>query len=559
MSTRDPTPFHHSQNNFPSTSPKSPKATASNPQTGNVTKSSAKATASLPSPTKEAKRAIINLKHHNSRPSKPKIDRFGRALNNPSSSLSDWENVSNPKPKPMKSSAGNPFAPVQMWSSDQQKDLKGGRGIKYTLAVLLTALVCFTAYVYPRHLPLLYCVTIVPLFIFRFVSFYILARHHFCLEVCYFINYAVMTYILILPDNTELFMGAFVLAQAIGLGSTVVLSHRLIFHDIQTYINAYMHVMPALVTFVIRFVIDLERDHDDPFPLINFSFKVCKMTPSSINEPSCSERVKDYLTSLRFLFVLPIAAYGAHMLLYNIWVFAVPHKNLRLRRTYCNTLVQMMSGGFGDHWPRLITSLGGRRWKIWVYSAAQLVWAAAFMAAAGPLYYSDVATGAFIAVCVLLMVVNGGTFHSHQARKLVAATEQLQVYEEKEEKNTTNSYLTILQGEAEEDDGEEKKDDRGDEGQSQMNVGTKREVATIIRSVDAFTYKTTDYGRSHRAKMSSKAANGKRVMVTKHTRERDGDTGDIEAGDDRDTEENVGALAMIRRAEAKSSTRPSVF
>jgi len=63
-----------------------------------------------------------------------------------------------------------------------------------------------------------------------------------------------MGYILIFPSDWGLFVVAFNLSQSVGIGSTIVLSFKFVFSDIQTFINAYMHVMPAVTTFTIRYV-----------------------------------------------------------------------------------------------------------------------------------------------------------------------------------------------------------------------------------------------------------------------------------------------------------------
>ena len=48
---------------------------------------------------------------------------------------------------------------------------------------------------------------------------------------------------------------------------------------------------------------------------------------------------------MEWFFVYPIAFYGAHMVLYNFWVWVVPHPKLHRRKNYCNTFIKAMSGG----------------------------------------------------------------------------------------------------------------------------------------------------------------------------------------------------------------------
>ena len=102
--------------------------------------------------------------------------------------------------------------------------MKSGKGwLIFTFTYMLTLAVFVMVLMYPQLVPFFYAATILPFFLFRFVSYYILARHHFCLEVCYFINYAVLAYILVFPDNPELLISVFNLSQSVGIGSTIIL------------------------------------------------------------------------------------------------------------------------------------------------------------------------------------------------------------------------------------------------------------------------------------------------------------------------------------------------
>ena len=99
---------------------------------------------------------------------------------------------------------------------------------------------------YPHYIPYYYISTLAPLFLYRYISYYLLSRHHFTLEVCYFINYLLMVYILVFPDDYKLFFGVFTLSMSVGIGSTIILKFKMVFGDLQTFINAYMHVAPAV-------------------------------------------------------------------------------------------------------------------------------------------------------------------------------------------------------------------------------------------------------------------------------------------------------------------------
>lgn len=151
-------------------------------------------------------------------------------------------------------------------------------------------------------------------------------------------------------------------------------------------------------SFAIRFVITSETP---------IKFNVCK------HNTDCDE-LKTFESSMEWFFVYPIAFYAAHMLLYNFWVWVVPHPKLHRRKNYCNTFIKAMSGGERGRlagraagggwrvagWPRVrdrvnstipltqrarsrmfagfgnylvrIISCAGKRWALWVYNLIQV-------------------------------------------------------------------------------------------------------------------------------------------------------------------------------------------
>ncbi|GMI41548.1 hypothetical protein TrCOL_g6504 [Triparma columacea] len=494
---------------------------------------------------KRKQRAIILLKQTKK---KGKVDRFGKPLSDGYEGVFVEQQGSSSAG----SVGGNKFAPT--FKDPKKVNLRSDKGVKFVFTVLLSVGLIYLMLMYPHYVPLYYVSSIIPLFMYRFVSYYLVSRHHFCLEVCYFINYTLLAYILVVPDMPEVFMGAFALSMSVGIGSTLILNFKMVFSDIQQFINMYMHVSPAVTCFAIRWLAV------ESTPLIG-SFTVCP----SYSKDACPFLV-DFYTALTYFFVFPIAGYASHMLLFNFWVWVVPHPNLHKRKNYCNTFIKLMQGGFGDRWVDIM-SVFGRKWALWVYSFAQIAWAAVFLIAVSPLYYSKLAT--FIYLCVLLVQIlgNGGSFYAYKLRKLEEVEKKVKEYEDDSDSDTAleNDFFAEEEGRASEGRG-------GGEWTMRGKGSKRRQISTVIRTVDKFKVSTTGYGRAHRAEMSRRASNGKRVKVAnlEESEEREKERnegrggrgrkgkkqGGKEVGNEREV--YVGKLAAERRLECQKSARPSV-
>ncbi|GMH66619.1 hypothetical protein TrST_g10700 [Triparma strigata] len=514
MSTGNRLPFTHSQNNFGTAKGRIGERSA-------VDKNEGQAQKSKDEERKFRKQRALARLEQRKKPSK--YDRFGRPLD--SSQTTPYAAVFSSTPARGPSS-GNKFAPSS--SSSKEKSLKRGHGIKYTMTFLLVVGYFYLLFEFPHYIPYYYIATLMPLFLYRYVSYYLINRQHFTIEICYFINYLLMVYILVYPDDYKLFFGVFTLSMSVGIGSTIILSFKMVFGDLQTFINAYMHVAPAITSFAIRFVITSETP---------IKFNVCK------SSTKCDE-LKTFESSMEWFFVYPIAFYGAHMVLYNFWVWVVPHPKLHRRKNYCNTFIKAMSGGFGNYLVRIL-SCGGKRWALWVYNLIQLVWAAAFLVIVSPFYYNFYASSIYLSVLFVSILLNGGSFYSYKIKKLKSVEEKLKDYEEEDEDTVTNFF--------DEENADEEIDYDGKWAKTGRK-GKRRTIATVIRTTDSFTVQTTAYGRAHRAKMSKMTNHGKKVRVA-HLASAPGK--DDKPGD-HDTEEYVGKLAMHRRLESKSSSRPEL-
>ena len=226
MNKENRVPSNYSQNNFAIVKKNDPKSSVPlGGGGGGVPPSilSQKSTTSTSkAPTKKKKPELV-----------ARVDRFGKLLENPQQS--DYDRFLSPVVTTAPASSGNSFAPI--FVNPREGRVVGGHGIKYTFSLLMVVAVVFLLFNFPQIVPIFYCATLIPLFMYRFVTYYRLARHHFTFEICYFVNYAVMVYIIALPNQYQLFFVAFALSHSVAIGSTIALNFKLVFSDIQIFIK----------------------------------------------------------------------------------------------------------------------------------------------------------------------------------------------------------------------------------------------------------------------------------------------------------------------------------
>ena len=185
-----------------------------------------------------------------------------------------------------------------------------------------------------------------------------------------------------------------------------------------------------------------------------------------------------------------------------------------------------------------LASCFGKKWALWTYSFGQILLFSAFFVAVSPLYYTTVGTVVYCSLLVVQMLLNGGRHYSYKLRKLEMVTVKLEEYEGEGDEETGSGYF---------DGEEEKKEEEREYRLPKKTRTSKRNIATVIRTVDAFSIDTDrGRGRAQRSAMAQHSAGSRKARV--HD----------EAGD-RDTEESVGVLAAQRREYQRRSQRPTVF
>ena len=106
-----------------------------------------------------------------------------------------------------------------------------------------------------------YAGVIVALSLFRFYTYRKLVYHYFMLDFCYFLNSLLLCYIFLLPTSSMLFEGIWISANGSVLFAIPLWGNALVFHDVDKTTSFFIHLMPPLVTYCLRWKKDLIVPH----------------------------------------------------------------------------------------------------------------------------------------------------------------------------------------------------------------------------------------------------------------------------------------------------------
>ena len=124
------------------------------------------------------------------------------------------------------------------------------------VSFLLGVLGCFVleaaALLHPEHFWVCYSVYIVPLLLARVYYYKVLRWHYFLLDFCYASNLLCLAQIFVWPDSLTLFVINF--AQTTGPLAMAIPTWRnsLVFHSLDKVTSAYIHALPPLLCFLMR-------------------------------------------------------------------------------------------------------------------------------------------------------------------------------------------------------------------------------------------------------------------------------------------------------------------
>ncbi|XP_046346230.2 glycerophosphocholine acyltransferase 1-like isoform X2 [Haliotis rufescens] len=101
-------------------------------------------------------------------------------------------------------------------------------------------------------IPYFYSVTAPILLLIRCIMYWLCKWQYFLLDFCYFGNITCYVFIWAFPQQPEFFCVLFALANGPITWALVLFRNSLVFHSFDKTVSIYIHLMPALLSFTIR-------------------------------------------------------------------------------------------------------------------------------------------------------------------------------------------------------------------------------------------------------------------------------------------------------------------
>eukprot|EP00762_Andalucia_godoyi_P005231 ANDGO_06805.mRNA.1 putative membrane protein C776.05 len=124
--------------------------------------------------------------------------------------------------------------------------------VLYTLGVMNICALAFLVGRYPWTIPYFYAGWSAFLIPFRFFAYHKTQSHWFLLDFCYLANMSLLFYLFLLPTSKALFTLCFAVSHGPLLFAIPTWNNKLVFFSLDFMTSVFIHAMPPLVTFLIR-------------------------------------------------------------------------------------------------------------------------------------------------------------------------------------------------------------------------------------------------------------------------------------------------------------------
>ncbi|CAO3650571.1 unnamed protein product [Cunninghamella echinulata] len=141
----------------------------------------------------------------------------------------------------------------------------------------------------PHWIPFFYTIQSLYLLSLRVAVYKYRKWHYFIFDLCYFVNALTLLFVWLFPQNPYLFYAIYTLTSGPVAWAIVTWRNSLVFHSLDKVTSVFIHIFPALVTYVIRWLPELHPDvafglayRDERFPALQLmkntmSFRDCML------------------------------------------------------------------------------------------------------------------------------------------------------------------------------------------------------------------------------------------------------------------------------------------
>jgi len=144
-----------------------------------------------------------------------------------------------------------------MDNREVQKRVKLVDTASFTLGIVMIMLSEFLLVGYPGGFPWFYLITNILLMLLRYLTYKAIKNHFFMLDFCYFLNVSVLLQSLTCSAATEGFCSAwfksnFMLSHGPIAVAILAWQNSLVFHSLDKMTSFYIHIMPPLTCYLLR-------------------------------------------------------------------------------------------------------------------------------------------------------------------------------------------------------------------------------------------------------------------------------------------------------------------
>lgn len=267
---------------------------------------------------------------------------------------------------------------------NESKWVKRRDEVVYFFGVVTVVLLSFFTGGHQWLMPIIYTVKFPLLYLTRIIIFFHRHWGYFLLDYCYFANFALLWYVWH-GKSENLFISLYCIARGPLAVSTMIFRNALVFHSLDYITSCYIHILPILVTFCLRWYTGGSKDF-----FIDYDIRRERLGPED----------------LTWTFVVPMITYlawGAFFLSWSSLVCPVPEDPSYL--TIFRYLVKSKRGAL-----HFLTKVGGGGLEGPLYCLLNVVFAALSLLPAILHYNYQWLDFVWLAVVASAAIWNGGTY-----------------------------------------------------------------------------------------------------------------------------------------------------
>ncbi|KAK0070112.1 glycerophosphocholine acyltransferase 1 [Biomphalaria pfeifferi] len=231
-------------------------------------------------------------------------------------------------------------------------------------------------------LPYFYTITTPILLVLRLILYWKMKYQYFLLDFCYFANTYWYIYLWLAPQHELMFVVGYAVANGPLIWALLVFRNSLVFHSLDKVTSLYIHLLPTLLSFVIRWYPEETSEHwYKPFPRYEVGYSFF------------------WLVLIPFVFVL------AHQVLYIVLVNCILRPNDEYLTMYRYLTAKESSFIFR------MCNIFGPRFRIQLYVAWGLS-LVLIMLLFNPVWYNFfIPHCVVVSVSIIIAIYNGATYY----------------------------------------------------------------------------------------------------------------------------------------------------